>query len=293
MLIGKCSCRAMHVTILTLLGVVAASASPLSLAEQPSPETIAKLIAQLGAADVSSRQQASDKLEELGGSALPALRKAIAASTELADRRRMERVATRIENALLKTEEKHWQDFNAARRGVKDRLITILARTPDLSNQQTASAIYLLSVGRAPTADEMKQVQKQLVETNGRAASFLSVARSLVQGKEFCAAVAAVNVGVVEVTMDLAAEMELANKLHRLNSAEFQKMTTDSAAALDKAVKTDEELVDLAYLLVFSRFPKANEAETALAHLKKAGRQPATSDVFWALMNSKEFLLPR
>ena len=129
-------------------------------------------------------------MEELGGPALPVLRKAIAASADKEGWRRMEDVTTRIENALLKTEEGRWQDLDASRRGVKDRLVKILVRTPALSDRQAASAIYLLSVGRPPTDDEVKKLQKQLVETNGRAASLLAVARSLVQSADFCAAVA-------------------------------------------------------------------------------------------------------
>jgi hypothetical protein len=240
---------------------------------------------------MTSRKQASDKLEQLGGAVLPALRKAIAASSEPEDKRRIETVVTRIENALVKAEEKNWQDFDAPRRGLKDRLVQIVTKTPALNNQQVTSAIYLLTVGRAPTDDESKQALKQFVETNGRAASALAIARSSIQGKEFCAEVAAVNVTLNKVRTDVAAETDLAKKLHRLNSDEFQKVTTDAAAALDKTVKTDVPLIDAAFLLALSRFPEANETKSALAHLKKAGRQAGTSDLVWALMNTKEFLM--
>ena len=119
-LIAKRFWMAMFVTILTLNTVAAVSLGAPAPAEGPPPEVVAKLIAQLGAADVRSRQQASDKLEEFGGPVLPALRKALAVSTEAEDRRRLELVLTRIENTLVKAEEKHWQDFDASRRGVKE-----------------------------------------------------------------------------------------------------------------------------------------------------------------------------
>jgi hypothetical protein len=293
MRIGKCSWTAMFVTLLTLNGVAAARPNPLRPVEPPPPEVIAKLVAQLGAADARSRQEASDKLEELGGPVLPVLRKAIAASADKEAQRRMEDVATRIENVLLKTEEGRWQDLDAPRRGVKDRLVKILARTPALSDRQAASAIYLLSVGRPPTDDEVKKFQKQLVETNGRAASLLAVARSLVQSADFSAAVADVNVRLAEVAKELAAEKDLATTLARVNSPGFQKLADDSAAAIDPTATTDGQLVDLAFLLALSRFPKTNESDAIVAHLKKAGRRSAISDILWSLMNSKEFLLPR
>jgi hypothetical protein len=250
---------------------------------------VARLIGQLETADVPARQQASDKLEELGGAVLPALRQAIAARTDAEVKGRLELVAARIENSLLKAEEKHWQDLDASRRGLKDRLVKIVARTPTLSDRERTLAVYLLAVGRPPTDDEAKLAQKRLVESNGRAASALSLARSLVQGKEFCAELADVNARLTAVKTDLAAEKDLAKKLHRLNSDEFQKVTSDAAASLTKVMKTDESLTDLAFLVALSRFPRANETEQAVAHLKKAGRQPGTENIVWALMNTKEF----
>jgi hypothetical protein len=260
--------------------------------QQPSPETVAKLIGQLGAADAASRQQASDRLEELGGPVLPALRQAVAGKAEGEAKSRLELLVARIEHNLLKAEEKRWQALDASRRGLKDRLVTIMTRAPTLSDQQRASAIYLLAVGRPPTDDEVKLAQKQLAETNGRAAGALSLARSLVQGKDFCAEVAVFNVRLTKVKTDLAAEKELVKRLHRLNSDEIQKMTADVAATLNKAVKADGPLIDLAFLLVLSRFPKANDTDQASAHLKKAGRLQGTEDMLWALMNTREFLQP-
>ena len=59
-------------------------------------------------------------------------------------------------------------------------------------------------------------------------------------------------------------------------------------------MKTDEQFVDVAYLLVLSRFPTADESKQAAAHMKKAnGRATATSDIFWFLLNSREFLMPQ
>jgi hypothetical protein len=292
MRVGQCSGVAISLGFLAFIGEAAAALGAADLAKQPPPETVAKLIAQLNAATFRARQQASDQLEKLGGSVLPALRRAGTANTEVEVKRRIEVVVTRIENALFKAEEKRWQVLDASRRSIKDRLNKILARTPALSDRQVAVAVYLLTVGRPPTDEEVTRVQKQFTETNGRLASVLQLTRSLVQAKKFRSEIAAVNGRVFKAQKDLTTEKELAKKLHRLNGSEFQKLTNDVAASLNKVVKTDEPLVDLAFLLVLSRFPKANEAKAALAHLKKTRNRPtATSDLFWSLMNCKEFLI--
>ena len=286
--------------ILAGSGVAAAGPSQPDPVEQPPAATVAKLIARLGDAEFRSRQEASDKLVQLGAPILPALRKAATANIELEvkrrielvvtrienallkdeasdrlvqlgdpilpalrkaatanieleDKLRIELVVTRIENALLKDEEKCWQDLDAPRRGIKDRIGKIMARTPTLSNKQLASAVYLLTLGRPPTGDEVKQAQKQLVETNVRALSVLQFARSLVQSKEFSGEVAAANVRISILKLDLAAEMGLAQKLARLNSVESQKLSDELAALVDKAVKADAHFVDVAFLLGMSR----------------------------------------
>lgn len=55
--------------------------------------------------------------------------------------------------------------------------------------------------------------------------------------------------------------------------------------------KTDPQIIEELYLRVFGRMPKAQESEKILQMLAAAPdqRQQALEDVFWALMNSKEF----
>jgi hypothetical protein len=91
---------------------------------------------------------------------------------------------------------------------------------------------------------------------------------------------------------DLAGDGELAKMLQRLNGPEYQKLTDDLAASLGEVVKTDEQYVDLAFLLVLSRFPKRTESEMAIAHLKKErNRAMKRADIFWAIVNAREFML--
>jgi hypothetical protein len=289
MLLRQCSRLATFLGILAFLGSAAAGAGQPDPAP-PSPETVSKLVAQLGAADFRTRQQASDRLEKLGPPVLPALRKAASANNVLEVKRRIETVVARIENVLLKAEEKHWQALDAPRRGIKDRLLKILGRAP-LSDHQLASAIHLLAVGRPPTDDELKRAQKQLGATHSRPLAVLQLTRSLVQGKEYAVKAASANVRLLKVQQEVSAEVDLAARLARLNSGEFQKLTADAGEAL-KAVQPSEQAVDLAFLLVLSRFPTTREAQDVAAHLKRTrDRSALLSDVVWALMNTREFVM--
>jgi hypothetical protein len=98
---------------------------------------------------------------------------------------------------------------------------------------------------------------------------------------------------LTQVKPDLAAEKDLAKQLHVLNSEESQKMSKEVAGSLTRVTKADEQFIDLAFLLLVSRFPKANETEQASAHLKKVGRQLGTEDIIWSLLNTKEFRQPQ
>jgi hypothetical protein len=294
MLILRCSGIAFFLAILAPAGTPCTALAQTTGAEQLPTESVAKLIAQLSAADFRSREQASKQLEKLGGPVLPALRKAAKAITELEGQRRIELVVKRIENALLKAEEKRWQELDAPRRGIKARLVKILARSATLGDQQVVSAVYLLTMGRFPTDQEVVRAQKQVAETNGRAASLLQLTRSLVQDRSFSTELADANVLLFKAHKDLAPGMELAKMLHRLNGPEFQKTIDDVAAALDKVVKTDEQFVNVAFLLTLSRFPTDKDLSQAVAHLKKQrNRSTATTDIIWAVMNTKEFMMAR
>ncbi len=228
----------------------------------------------------------SDKPETLAGPILPTLRKAVMAKSDL-------EVRNQINNAV-KTEDKHWQDLDAPQRGIKDRVVKILTKTPALSDQQVASAVYLLTVGRTPTDEEFKRAQRDFAETNDRPLRALQLTRGLVQGKDFNTAVAATNGRLFKIPKDLATKRESGEIPILLTADEFQKLTGECAASVDKAMKADEQFVNLAYLLTLSRFPTATESNQFVGHLKQAPeRATATRDIFSFLLNSKEFLVAK
>lgn len=82
--------------------------------------------------------------------------------------------------------------------------------------------------------------------------------------------------------------------LHLMNSPALnRKLTNDEArpAQLAASGKSNEEIVDTVYLLVYCRPPTAEERATALATLPTEGnKRPAIEDLFWALLNTPEFV---
>lgn len=81
--------------------------------------------------------------------------------------------------------------------------------------------------------------------------------------------------------------------LHLMNSPALnKKLVLDTArpAQLAASDRSNESLVDEAYLLIYSRLPQAEERQAALEFLPEpAMRRRAVEDLFWALLNTPEF----
>ena len=82
--------------------------------------------------------------------------------------------------------------------------------------------------------------------------------------------------------------------LHLMNSPELnRKLARDTArpARLARGEQSNESIIDEAYLRVYCRPPAAEEAKIALATLPAPDqRREAVEDLFWALLNTPEFL---
>ncbi|MBS0263619.1 MAG: DUF1549 domain-containing protein [Planctomycetes bacterium] len=82
--------------------------------------------------------------------------------------------------------------------------------------------------------------------------------------------------------------------LHLMNSPALNsKLANDAArpAKLAASDATPQKIVEEAYLLVYSRPPKDDELQGALEFLTKGeNRRRAVEDLFWALLNTPEFL---
>lgn len=81
--------------------------------------------------------------------------------------------------------------------------------------------------------------------------------------------------------------------LHLMNSPELnQKLSSESArpAQLAASELSNQEIAREVYLRVYSRPPTDDEMQTALAILPETDRRAAVEDLFWALLNTPEFL---
>jgi hypothetical protein len=83
--------------------------------------------------------------------------------------------------------------------------------------------------------------------------------------------------------------------LHLMNSPALNgKFSLDKArpARLAASKETNAAIVDTAYLFIYGRLPSAAEAKTALAAFPVDGknRRMAVEDLFWALLNTPEFV---
>jgi hypothetical protein len=86
----------------------------------------------------------------------------------------------------------------------------------------------------------------------------------------------------------------LAQALHLLNSTDVQGRVGDPAgrlATLLKAAKADSVVIEELYLAAFGRQPRPEELKVAQNYIAtQRDRRAALEDLFWALLNSKEFL---
>jgi hypothetical protein len=88
-------------------------------------------------------------------------------------------------------------------------------------------------------------------------------------------------------------EPTLSQALHLMNGDAVNDRIKQGkvVATMIQEKKTDHEIVTDLYLRVFGRAPVEKEWATIQQTLANAAdqRQPALEDVFWALMNAKEF----
>ena len=90
-------------------------------------------------------------------------------------------------------------------------------------------------------------------------------------------------------------QMSVVQSLHLMNSKALQSKLshkTGRARQLAESTKSPDEIVTELYFATLSRPPSDDELKLATAAFtaEKATRQSATEDVFWALLNSAEFV---
>jgi hypothetical protein len=92
-----------------------------------------------------------------------------------------------------------------------------------------------------------------------------------------------------------ASEPALPQTLFRMTDQTVLAKFTDAngrAMQYGRSKLSDEALVDELFLSTLTRYPRADEKATALEHLKNSkSRQEAVTDLLWALVNTREFIL--
>jgi hypothetical protein len=72
----------------------------------------------------------------------------------------------------------------------------------------------------------------------------------------------------------------------------LDKLPRGRLRALLDSDRCDAEILDELFLATLARFPTADDRERALDHLRnKADRKAAMTDILWALINTREFIL--
>ena len=161
----------------------------------------------------------------------------------------------------------------------------------ELNDQQVVTAVYLLTIGRSPTDSESKQVQMDFAETKNRPLSALQHAREMVQTREFNTGLANTSDRLYQIQSAIAAKRAAGEIPVLMAANDFQQFAADCATSVHQITKTDEQFVDLTFLLVLSRFPSESEASKLVPHLKNTpNRDTATKDIFVFLLNSQEFV---
>lgn len=92
------------------------------------------------------------------------------------------------------------------------------------------------------------------------------------------------------------AQLSVVQSLHLMNSKVLQAKLSDPKGRvrqLAASARSEDDLVGELYLLLLNRPPAAVERQTALKAFSSPGatRQTALEDLFWALLNSPEFVL--
>jgi hypothetical protein len=245
-----------------------------------SEDAVAKRIAQLGDAYYRVREQAGRALVRIGGPALPALNRAARTSPLLETKRRIEILVERIEFNLLAVEAKNWQMLDSPYY-VKDRLVQILTRKPDLSDDQIVAAVYLITVNRTPTKKETARALAKFAEANSRTIAALQIARPLIQSKEANADLIYSYLQVVNA----AETPNFSDRYTRTNEA-----MTRFGTALSKAARTNANRADLAFLFVLSRFPRPREFGRGGSTSPDLSNAPAALKLVRALWDKAELM---
>ncbi|HND50970.1 MAG TPA: hypothetical protein PLV92_01185, partial [Pirellulaceae bacterium] len=194
----------------------------------------------------------------------------------------------------LKAEEPHWKDLDASQKSIRDCVVKVLAKKPTLKDERLVAAVYLLCLGRTPTDEESKKAVGVFAEAKDGPLSALKLTRELVQRADFHRGNAAANDRLATMSKYLAALRNGEQPPKLMTMDDSKKIAADCAVDMQCKGQTDEQLVDVIFLLLLARFPTADEAKSFVDYLAKAAdKKAAVKDLPFGLMNTQEFMSSR
>jgi hypothetical protein len=89
-------------------------------------------------------------------------------------------------------------------------------------------------------------------------------------------------------------EPTLAQALHLINGSTFEQAMKSKEGRLAQQLSgetTNEQIIEELYLAAYARFPRSDEQERMIRYVGESeDRQQALEDVYWSVLNSKEFV---
>lgn len=267
------------VALIVVLGCGSASATS---NPQVAPRILRELIEQLGSRDYREREKASRQLVEMGRFGLPALRNA-RAHTDPEIRQRAMLLISQIEG-------------RDSHRQILRGLLTQLLTDTRLSRSQCVEAIPLVCLGRSPAESERGELLRKLDLARGDVASREKFFDSLLYHPAFCKDIARVCQHINKIRTETQSAFQrrgASGTMMLINSKEVQDKVLAAGKIIveTKALRSNEDRMNVMFLLTLYRFPTEKEKSSVLKWFAKPKpRKVGWGDIQWALINTKEFV---
>ena len=193
--------------------------------------------------------------------------------------------------------EHHFDLKHLMRRIMQSRLYQ-LSSTPNESNVQDTQN-FSRFYRRRVSAENLEDIVNQVTGVTSEYANLRRDARKVELWTTIMSSPMLESFGLPNASENCPCERDnrpsMVQALHLMNSEKLQTQLADKqgrAAALGQAGRPVGEIVNEVYLLIYSRWPSADEKAIAVEAIEAAGakRQQSVEDLMWALINSAEFV---
>lgn len=199
-------------------------------------------------------------------------------------------------DALAKKFIEYNYDFKRLVRDICTSRIYQLDTKPNESNQLDSRNFAKMSIRRL-RAEVLLDVVSQVTETPNKFKGLPSGARAVQiadgQVSNYFLTTFGRATRETVCSCEVVMEPNLGQALHLINGDTIHNRVQRGGVISDllKAEKTPEQIVEILYQRTFTRKPTEKEMNAIREHLKESKDQTKTlEDIFWALLNSKEFI---